>query len=30
VALDQGRVVAEGSPHAVLTDPGVATSYLGP
>jgi branched-chain amino acid transport system ATP-binding protein len=30
VALDQGRVVAEGSPHAVLTDPAVTTAYLGP
>jgi ABC-type branched-subunit amino acid transport system ATPase component/ABC-type branched-subunit amino acid transport system permease subunit len=29
VALDQGRIVAEGTPHAVLSDPAVTTSYLG-
>jgi branched-chain amino acid transport system ATP-binding protein len=29
VALDQGRVVASGSPHAVLTDPAVTAAYLG-
>jgi branched-chain amino acid transport system ATP-binding protein len=30
VALDHGRVVAEGPPHAVLTDPAVKTAYIGP
>lgn len=29
VALDQGRIIAEGRPAAVLADPGVAEAYLG-
>jgi ABC-type branched-subunit amino acid transport system ATPase component/MFS family permease len=29
VALDQGLLIAEGSPEAVLHDPGVISSYLG-
>jgi len=29
VAMDQGRVIAEGDPDSVLTDPVVVTSYLG-
>jgi ABC-type branched-subunit amino acid transport system ATPase component len=29
IALDQGRVIADGTPHAVLTHPVVIESYLG-
>ncbi|MFM8857677.1 MAG: MFS transporter [Actinomycetota bacterium] len=29
IALDQGRVIADGQPHAVLTHPVVIESYLG-
>ena len=29
VAMDQGRVIAEGPPDAVLIDPAVVESYLG-
>ena len=29
IALDQGRVIATGEPHAVLDDPLVVASYLG-
>jgi branched-chain amino acid transport system ATP-binding protein len=29
VAMDQGRVIADGAPSAVLSDAGVVASYLG-
>jgi branched-chain amino acid transport system ATP-binding protein len=29
VAMDQGRVIANGEPEAVLSDPAVVTAYLG-
>ena len=29
IAMDQGRVIAQGDPHAVLHDPIVVASYLG-
>ncbi len=29
VAMDLGRVIAEGTPAAILRDPGVVESYLG-
>ncbi|MFM8856891.1 MAG: hypothetical protein ACKOI2_06745, partial [Actinomycetota bacterium] len=29
IALDQGRVIADGQPHVVLTHPVVIESYLG-
>jgi ABC-type branched-subunit amino acid transport system ATPase component len=29
VAMDQGRVIAEGDPDAVLRHPDVVASYLG-
>lgn len=29
VVLDQGRVISEGEPEAVMTDPAVVTAYLG-
>jgi branched-chain amino acid transport system ATP-binding protein len=29
VVLDQGRVISEGDPEQVMSDPAVVTAYLG-